>query len=205
MISLSILFAAVIGFHHAFEADHVLAVGNIANKRNKFLHAIRDGMYWGLGHTSIIFLIGCIIILGKSFVNEAYFEFFEVIVGFTLVVLGIYRFVKSGNIHLHQPVEEKANSNHKLAYSVGLIHGLAGSGAVILIAMTELKHAYESILYLLIFGLGSIIGMMVVAGVFNLPFSKKIKVTNTFQTVLVKLTALLCIGYGVYMIVRYFL
>ncbi|MEQ9301853.1 MAG: urease accessory protein, partial [Cyclobacteriaceae bacterium] len=61
----TLLFAAVIGFNHAFEADHVLAVGNLANKRGSFLEAIKDGLFWGLGHTSTIFAVGCVIILGK--------------------------------------------------------------------------------------------------------------------------------------------
>ncbi len=47
MMSLPLFFALVIGFNHAFEADHVLAVGNIANKRSKLLLAVKDGMYLG--------------------------------------------------------------------------------------------------------------------------------------------------------------
>ena len=202
MMSLPLLFAAVIGFNHAFEADHVLAVGNIVNKRTNFKQALRDGLFWGLGHTSMIFAIGCLIILGKAAIEGTYFEFFEVIVGISLVVLGSYRlarmrsFAKPGHVH---------HANHKLAYSIGLVHGLAGSGAVVLVAISQLQHAYESILYLVIFGIGSILGMMVVAGAFNLPFSRKIRATDSLQAGLVLLSALLCIGYGGWMVVRYFI
>lgn len=203
MISFPLLFAAVIGFNHAFEADHVLAVGNIVNKRTNLKQAVRDGFFWGLGHTSMIFAIGCVIILGKAALVDSHFDFFEVIVGVSLVVLGGFRLArirsdsKPGLSHYH--------AGHKLAYSIGLVHGLAGSGAVVLVAMSRLEHTFESILYLVIFGIGSILGMMVVAGVFNLPFSKKIKATDSFQVGLVLLSALLCIGYGGWMVVRYFI
>ena len=87
----TLLFAAIVGFNHAFEADHVLAVGNIANRRNTFLEAVRDGLFWGLGHTSTILLVGCIIIVGKLTLNIGSFEYLEVVVGVTLVALGTPR------------------------------------------------------------------------------------------------------------------
>lgn len=208
-MTLSLLFAAVIGFHHAFEADHVLAVGNIATKRKSVWQALRDGIFWGLGHSSMIFAVGCLIILSKTVVNIANFEFFEVLVGITLVGLGIYRLFQnrsktSQTTHTHSHTHPHPH-NSKLAYSIGLIHGLAGSGAVILLTMSELKGDVESLLYLIIFGIGSIVGMMVVAGVFHLPFSQKIQAPTRFQSLLLIASALICIGYGSWMIVRYFL
>ncbi len=203
MMTFPLLFAAVIGFNHAFEADHVLAVGNIVNKRTSFRQALRDGLFWGLGHTSMIFVIGCLIILGKAAIAGSHFELFEVIVGISLILLGGYRlFRMRGHDSLHH-VHDTAN--HRLAYTIGLIHGLAGSGAVVLVAMSQLENAYESVLYLIIFGVGSMLGMMVVAGVFNLPFSRRIKATTSFQMILVLVSALLCIGYGGWMILRYFM
>lgn len=199
-----LLFAAVIGFNHAFEADHVLAVGNIVNKRANFWHAVRDGLFWGLGHTSMIFAIGCVIIIGKTMVTDAPFDFFEVLVGVSLIILGVYRF-RSGRLTKSHSTESVEPTTHKLAYSIGLIHGLAGSGAVILVAMSELQHTLDSVLYLIIFGIGSILGMMVVAGVINLPFSKKIKVTDKFQSSLLTLSSALCVGYGIWMVLRYFI
>ena len=89
--TLPLLFAAVVGFGHAFEADHLVAVGNIATKRNNMNLAIKDGIYWGLGHTSTIFLIGLIIIVGKATFLDGYFGYFEAGVGLMLVLLGLYR------------------------------------------------------------------------------------------------------------------
>ena len=194
----TLLFAAVVGFNHAFEADHVLAVGNLANKRGSFLEAIKDGLFWGLGHTSTIFAVGCVIILGKLTFDISTFSYFEVAVGLTLVALGIFRVVKAGS----KVVTEDASmsGDKKLAYSIGLLHGLAGSGAVILIALAEIQSSSLSIIYLLLFGSGSILGMMLVAALFKIPLSPKAGISTALQKGFVLLSGILCIGYGAYMI-----
>lgn len=197
--SFPLLFAAIVGFGHAFEADHLVAVGNIVTKRNKLNLAIKDGIYWGLGHTSTIFLIGLIMIVGKATFLNGYFGYFEAGVGLMLILLGIYRLWQ---YYSKQNKTEfiDVDTNHHLAYSVGLIHGLAGSGAMVLLVMSEIQTITNSLIYLFIFGLGSIIGMLVAAGIFSLPFSKKIAANQQLQFGLVLLSSLLCIGYGGYVI-----
>jgi len=196
--SFPLLFAAIVGFGHAFEADHLVAVGNIVTKRDELKLAVKDGIYWGLGHTSTIFLIGLIMIVGKATFLNAYFSYFEAAVGLMLVLLGVYRlyeYFKSNN----QAVSLiDTQNNHHLAYGVGLVHGLAGSGAMVLLVMTEIQTVFNSMIYLIIFGMGSIIGMLVAAGIFSLPFSKRMANNQHLQLGLVLLSALLCIGYGIY-------
>ncbi|MEL6659365.1 MAG: urease accessory protein [Bacteroidota bacterium] len=198
--SFPMLFAAAIGFGHAFEADHLVAVGNIVTRRDKLRLAAKDGIYWGLGHTSTIVLIGLILILGKATFLDGYFGYFEAIVGLMLIILGIVRLWQvRAHRHVHDPQELiDHDNNHHLAYGVGFIHGLAGSGAMILLVMTEIQGAWSSIMYLLIFGLGSAVGMLVAAGIFSLPFSRRITESKRLQMGLTLLSALLCIGYGLY-------
>lgn len=193
------LFAAIVGFGHAFEADHLLAVGNIVTKRDNILHAIKDGIYWGLGHTSTIFLIGLLMIVGKMTFFEGYFGYFEAVVGFMLIILGIVRIVQFFQKKDHDPKD--ADKFH-VAYGVGLIHGLAGSGAMILLVMTEVQGSMNSLIYLLVFGVGSVIGMLLAAGIFSLPFSRRITSNRTLQLSLVLLSSILCIGYGGYIMIE---
>jgi cytochrome c biogenesis protein CcdA len=195
---LSILFAAVVGFGHAFEADHLVAVSNIVTKRTKLKLAIKDGIYWGLGHTSTILLIGTIIILGKLMIADIYFRYLEACVGIMLLFIGIYR--------LRSVIQEKAleshahlvndKSHHHLAYGIGAVHGLAGSGVMVLLVMTEIKDTVPSLLYLLIFGLGSVAGMLVASGLFSLPFSKLFTQNRKVQLALIVLSSVLCIFFG---------
>lgn len=194
----TLLFAAIVGFNHAFEADHVLAVGNIANRRTTFLEAVRDGLFWGLGHTSTILLVGCIIILGKLTLNIGSFEYLEVVVGVTLVALGIFRIGKLRKVN--QKIAKPTPADSKLAYSIGLIHGLAGSGAVVLIAMSEIESSSLSIVYILLFGAGSILGMIIVAMLFKIPIGSRSGVSIKIQNSFIMLSGILCIGYGLFMI-----
>jgi high-affinity nickel permease len=197
-----LFFAAVVGFSHAFEADHLVAVSNIVTKRDKIKLAIKDGIYWGLGHTSTIFLIGLLMIVGKVTVFNGYFGYFEAVVGLMLVILGIHRLFQHFSTNRSYQQLSDPEEKHHLAYGVGLVHGLAGSGAMILLVMTEIQDSFNSMLYLLIFGIGSIVGMLVAAGIFSLPFSKKITNNRSLQTILVLLSSALCIGYGAFVLIE---
>lgn len=202
-IYLPLFFAAVIGFGHAFEADHLLAVSNMVTRREKFHHAIKDGMYWGLGHTSTIILVGLLMIVINISILDSHFKYFEAFVGLMLIFLGFFRLYKiiikkfrhahvhahpdeQGHLHQHVHVhthlhKDNHHANHHLAYGVGLLHGLAGSGAIILLAMTHISGKLNGMLYLFIFGIGSILGMLVAAGMFSLPFSKNSAVISTYN------------------------
>lgn len=194
-----LFFAAVVGFGHAFEADHLIAVSNIVTKRNKPWLAIKDGIFWGLGHTSTIFLIGLLMIVGKSTMFNGVFGYLEAVVGLMLIILGVYRLNQVNRGSRHQTLADPEDKHH-LAYGVGLIHGLAGSGALILLVMTEIEQISTSLIYLLIFGLGSILGMLLAAGIFSLPFSRRVTNNQKMQMALVVLSSILCIGYGAYVV-----
>jgi cytochrome c biogenesis protein CcdA len=194
----TILFAAIVGFGHAFEADHLVAVSNIVTKRSKFSLAIKDGIYWGLGHTSTTMLVGIVILLGKTMVNEVYFSYLEACVGIMLLAIGIFRFrtlsaYKSDEQHTHLTDDR---SHHHVAYGIGMVHGFAGSGIMVLLVMTEIKETFPSLLYLLIFGIGSIAGMLVASGLFSLPFSKLFTKSRKAQVLLITLSSALCVFIG---------
>lgn len=195
---LPILFAAVVGFGHAFEADHLVAVSNIVTKRSKLKLAMRDGIYWGLGHTSTVLLIGIAMMVGKLMIDENIFRYLEAGVGVMLILIGLYRLLplfkyKTENHHIHH-VNDK--NHHHVAYGIGAVHGLAGSGVMVLLVMTEVKETLPSLLYLLIFGLGSVVGMLVASGLFSLPFSKFFTKNRKVQLGLIVLSSILCLFFG---------
>jgi ABC-type nickel/cobalt efflux system permease component RcnA len=211
-------YALYAGLFHAVEADHVLAVTNIVSQRNKVLPAVKDGIYWGLGHTSTIFLVGIVMILFKVNIPDRSFSYFEAAVGLMLILVASYRlylffreeqsfhFHKHShehagvNDHLHVHVHSKGKNLHKTSYGIGFVHGLAGSGALVVLVMTQIKSMAGSLLYLIIFGLGSIIGMTLIAGVFSIPFSKKLINSKALRTILVLTSSMLCLVYGCYVI-----
>jgi cytochrome c biogenesis protein CcdA len=195
---LPLLLASLVGFTHAFEADHLVAVSSIVTRRSNTFLAVKDGIFWGLGHTSTILLVGCIFILGTYSLNIASFRYLEGGVGIMLIFLGLKRL---SGINSTEVTHKKAHQNdqvheHKLAYGVGMIHGLAGSGTVVLSVLTTLKTAFSGMTYLLIFGIGSVAGMMVAAGIFSVPFSEKLLRNKKIRIALTLISSLLCIVLG---------
>ncbi|MDR3266885.1 MAG: hypothetical protein LBT24_04860, partial [Tannerella sp.] len=213
-----LLYALYEGLVHAFEADHILAVTNIVSQRNKIFPALKDGVFWGLGHTSTIFLVGIIMILFKVNIPDGSFSWFEAAVGLMLILVASYRlyiFLKEErksivhthphehageNQHPHLHVHYSGKNLHKASYGIGLVHGLAGSGALVVLVMTQIKTITSSLLYLVLFGFGSIVGMTLVAGIFSIPFSKKLMGMKWLRVTLVIISSALCFVYGCYVI-----
>lgn len=209
-------FALYEGILHAFEADHVLAVSNIVSQRDRVAPAIKDGLFWGLGHTSTIFLIGMLMIIFKVHISEGSFSWFEAAVGAMLVLVAsirFYFFLKEKPIEIHHHEQEHSGTNththvhvpgrhlHRASYGIGLVHGLAGSGALVLLIMTQIQTVSVCLLYLTLFGLGSMLGMMCVAGIFSVPFSRQLFYSHRFtRTLLVLISSGLCFCYGFYVI-----
>lgn len=215
---LPLLLAALVGFRHAFETDHLVAVGNIVTKRNSVLLAMKDGTYWGLGHTSSILIVGTVMLLLRWAVPPHYFKSMEGAVGVMIIALGIFRlwqFFKQKRVglhkhqhthngeahthlHLHIEQEEKHAHKHlhKVSYSIGIIHGLAGSGLLIAAAMAAMKTIGSSLLFLIIFSAGCIAGMALAAAILGLPFSKKLQSFVRVQQVLVLASCIICILVG---------
>ena len=177
---LPILFASVAGMGHAFEPDHLLAVDNLISRRDTLAEALHDGMYWGLGHTITLVAVG----------------------SFMLVVMGFSRLLEQ-----HRPsarVRPGATPS-RAAYAVSLLHGLAGSGALVLLVllvMSEIRSPWLSVLYFAVFGVGSILGIFIVAGLCNVPSTKRMRISRVLKFSAVALSSLLCSGYGGWMIYR---
>lgn len=209
-------FALVIGVTHAFEADHLIAVSSLASRHSRIIPAMKEGVWWGLGHTTTIFIIGLVMIIGKSIIPSYVFSYLEALVGLMLILLGVFRLVHyfffrshflpiSSHTHSlgHSQAHKGTHSllkGSKLAYGVGLIHGLAGSGTLVLLVMSEIPENLTSMLYIILFGLGSALGMMVAAGIFCIPLSRKWKLNESLHTFFLFFTSLLCIGYGLMVI-----
>ncbi|MEL7362608.1 MAG: urease accessory protein [Bacteroidota bacterium] len=197
------LLAGGIGLAHAFEADHLLAVGSIVSKRRNVWAAARDGVFWGLGHTTTILVIGLLLIVGRATFMEGWFGYFEAAVGVMLIGLGIWRLAvywrtgsALGHTHDAEGHHKEGRHPHTMAYSVGLVHGLAGSGALVLLVMTEIASVWQSMVYLALFGLGSAVGMLAAAGILSLPVTKRLRAVPFAEAALVITVAVLCIGYG---------
>lgn len=214
---LPFVLAASLGFRHAFETDHLVAVSNIVTRRNSLFLAMKDGTYWGLGHSSSILLVGIVILFFRWAVPNHYFQSMEGGVGALIITLGIYRLwqffkqtslqihthqhIHNGtahqHIHVHTNGDRQSHQHlHKISFSIGIVHGLAGSGVLIAAAMAAMKTVGSSLLFLFIFSMGCVGGMMVAATVLGMPFSKKLRSFTKVQQILVVGSCAICILLG---------
>ncbi len=145
------------------------------------------GVFWGLGHTSMVILVSTLVFAFSLKIPSQIFNGFEFAVGLMLIVLGLSAYINKKLFykrHSHPHVHENGiahshphdhnnrhhTHNHK-SYLIGCIHGLAGSGGLVAIGVSTLNEIQAILSFVLVFGIGSIIGMAIVSGTISLPFS----------------------------------
>jgi hypothetical protein len=187
---LPILFAAVVGLGHAFEPDHLLAVSTLVARHDRLGPALRDGLFWGLGHTTMLVLVGSLLIFSRA--TWLHSPYFEAAVGILLVGLGISRLLDRNSYQSFQLPRHRAG----LAYTVGLVHGLAGGGALVLTVLGAIRQPAWAVVYIGMFGLGSVLGMLGAVGLMHLPFTPRMRLGRRLRAGAVGLSSALSVGYG---------
>jgi high-affinity nickel-transport protein len=181
-----IMIGFFLGMRHATDPDHVVAVTTIVAQQRKLGRAALIGILWGLGHTLTIFLVGCAIILFNVVIPARLGLAMEFSVSLMLVLLGGWNLASFASslphlepdgtlehshphphgplFHTHAPSAEKGTSHFQFArpLAVGIVHGLAGSAAVALLILATIHNPRWAIAYLLVFGLGTVAGMMLI-------------------------------------------
>jgi high-affinity nickel permease len=187
----------LLGMQHALEADHIAAVSSIAACRSDVLDIVRHGLTWGLGHTATLFAFaGIAIWLGQA-IPEALSRPLETAVGLMLVGLGSHVLWRlwydrvhfhrhghaDGTVHIHAHSHAGETTAHAIAphahthgfrwrtLLVGLMHGMAGSAALLVLAASQAPTPAAGLFYVLLFGIGSMIGMGALSCVIAVPFA----------------------------------
>jgi high-affinity nickel-transport protein len=158
---------------HATDPDHVIAVTTIVAREKTRSGATAIGAAWGLGHTLTILVVGGGIILFGWVIPPRIGLSMEFSVGLMLIVLGIMNLTGvMGQIGASRPSRGAAHQQLARPLVVGVVHGLAGSAAVALLVLTTIRDPASALWYLLIFGLGTIVGMMTMTAAIVLPFTR---------------------------------
>jgi len=187
----------LVGMQHAMEADHVAAVSSIAARQSSLRRIVTHGAVWGLGHTLTLMLVaGSAIVLGVA-LNEVLASWLELIVGVMLIGLGghvLFILIrerihfhrhkhKDGTVHFHAHSHQGEEAPHNAARHdhshpkslplktllVGMMHGMAGSAALVVLAAATVKSAPIGIAYVVLFGLGSVAGMAALSALIAVP------------------------------------
>lgn len=160
----------VLGIRHATDPDHVVAVAAITARTRKLLPATLLGAVWGLGHSLTLFVVGGLILVFNLTVPPRVGLTLEFAVALALVVLGALN-LRRGHAHPHDGLGADGRVPAWRAFFVGLVHGLAGSAAVALLVLATVHDVRMGLLYLLVFAVGTMVGMALVTTGFAAPLA----------------------------------
>jgi sulfite exporter TauE/SafE len=209
-----------LGLKHAIEADHLAAVSTIVSERKSLWGSALVGGIWGLGHTISLVAAGVFVLVLNFRISEQTERILEFGVGIMLLLLGLNVFRKiarGGKIHVHthehgarehahihvheHSAVDAPDTHHGFKFSpkallIGMVHGLAGSAALMLLVIPTIESRPLGLLYIAIFGLGSIGGMMLMSLVVGLPFHLTAARFNRYNNILQGVAGLVSIFVG---------
>lgn len=171
--------ALAAGFLHALEPDHMAAVTTFVSRQPHPLRALAFGIRWGAGHSLAILAIGGVLILLDVHVPETLARGLEFGVGMMLLGLALWLLWSLLHARAHERAHEMQHPSgtahrHRHATTwVGVVHGLAGTApliAVLPLALT--RSAAGAALYLLLFGVGTVLAMGLYAAIAGAAFHR---------------------------------
>jgi high-affinity nickel permease len=187
----------LLGMQHALEADHIAAVSSIAARRTDVGDIVKHGLTWGIGHTLTLFAFaGAAIVLGEA-IPAHFAQPLETAVGLMLVGLGahvLWRLWRDrvhfhrhdhgdGQVHIHAhshagetAAHSRASHTHAHGFRwrtllIGLMHGMAGSAALFVLAVSQASSPAVGLGYVALFGIGSMVGMAALSSAIAVPLA----------------------------------
>jgi len=185
---------SLLGMRHALEPDHLAAVTTLVTGERDDRSAYRAalmGACWGLGHTASLIVVGTALVVLRASMPPRATDLFEFFVALMLIGLGlraIYLAARqgpAGPVHAHHHgrvvhthpgapahIHIGAWTLARRPLLVGAVHGLAGSGALTALVLATLSSTAARVTYMMLFGLGSTIGMAALSGVLGWPLAR---------------------------------
>jgi len=182
---------SLLGMRHALEPDHLAAMSTLVTGERNSYKAAFLGICWGLGHTFALIAVGTVLVILRAEMPVRVADAFEFCVALMLVGLGLramYLAARQGpagpshvhhhghKVHVHQGAPAHIHIGTwtlaRRPLFVGAIHGLAGSGALTALVLTTLPSTAARLTYMVVFGLGSTLGMAALSGLLGWPLAR---------------------------------
>ena len=212
-ITLGLGFA--LGLRHALDADHLVAVTTLLSEEKHPVKGALVGTFWGIGHTTSLFIAGLLVLLLNITIPADISAILEACVGLMLILLGFRAFwlVKNQSVHTHihkhdGQEHEHLHANHRHQHGrpflIGALHGLAGSGGLMVLVLSTIKDLTQGIVYILVFGIGSVVSMTIISFLIGLPYLLTVNKISRFEMYLKTAAGLMSIFFGIVLISDYF-
>ena len=215
-----------LGLKHAIEADHVAAVTTIVSQRKSTVGAALVGTLWGVGHAAALVVAGLVVLFLRVEIGEHTAMALEFGVALMLIGLGanvLWKVARGGRVHahvhmhggvehahphVHEPAHERSVAEHHgfgfLArpFVVGMVHGMAGSAALMLLVLSTVESPVVGLAYIGVFGIGSIAGMTIMSALVSLPVRLTAKRFAHAERAMQCLAGLFGLSFGLYLAYR---
>lgn len=212
------LIGVLIGMRHALEPDHLAAVSTIVAEHREKRVGMILGAAWGIGHTLTLIVAGGVLILLRKQMPPNVESTAELAVACMLILLGARAMVqawregKGGRLHKHHHHHGDKPHVHDGAHDhvhvrnwtiarrpllVGLVHGLAGSGALTAAVLGSMPSIRSGLVYILLFGIGSAAGMALLTGLTGRAMAGLVQRRRT-TAVLLACSGALSLGLGLF-------
>jgi nickel/cobalt exporter len=202
MTGLSVLLLGVgLGIRHATDADHVVVLSALVQREPGIWRAARIAALWGAGHTVAFLGLGLLIVLAEVRIPEAFERGAELLVASMLIGFGAWHLARSGELALHRSVPPAASTPTR-PVAIGLVHGLAGSAGIALLAATTIRSRPLAVAYLGLVALGTVLGMVALTVVLSRPINWTMRREGRLRQVVTVVAALLSMALGLTMLVR---
>ena len=214
----------LLGLKHAVEADHLSTVATLASRSSSTRQTVGVATAWGLGHASSLVALGTLLVALGATLPPPVARAFELLVGLILIALGVGVLMRLREKRIHLHVHEHGGTRHLHAHAhelpdavrhdhlhgsplwrrsllIGGVHGLAGSAAVTVLALPAGSFGL-ALAYLLVFGGGTVLGMVALTLVVSLPMKFSFQRNQGFWIALQCALAVIDLSLGAWIVVQ---
>src|SRR5215218_10594837 len=224
LVALAIAFAP--GLRHASDPDHLVAVTSlVAGSDSGTRDATRLGIWWGVGHAATLVLIGLPLIALRSSLPPWLETGAERGVGIVILVLAarvILKWVRGdyrAGRHRHRSAPRSdlpADESHRhlrrgdppahrhcavrtprQALAIGFLHGLAGTGAIVVLLLAALPTRLEAALGLAVFAPMSVFSVAACTTAFAWLLTRPV-IEPVYRSVLIPVLGLFGVVFGLW-------
>ncbi len=196
-ILLGLLLGFFQGLRHALEPDHVVAISTMVAQARTLRSRVHYAVAWGAGHALVLLVVGAVLMFARTRLPPRIDAVFELAVALMLVALGARAIWYAAARARAQSVDDGSSAAWRALgpLAMGMVHGLAGSGALTALVVARLPSAAVGVVFMLLFGAGATLGMSALVGVAGAPLAHVLRMRWGMPALLCT-TGVLSLGLG---------
>jgi ABC-type nickel/cobalt efflux system permease component RcnA len=210
-----------LGLAHAVDPDHIVAVSTLLCKNPNLRKSLVSATAWGAGHSATLLVVGLLVLALRVTIPPSVVSIFELAAAVMLIVMGAWvlkpfltgkhlqaehKHVHShthmdseGKVQSHVHIHEEGHGHLHRSVFTGFLQGLAGSATIMLVTLTTVDSAELGLVFILVFGIGLILGMVGIACIINSIMSFTASRLERAHEKIQAVTGTISIAFGVFL------